>query len=425
MKTSKKILSVLLALMLCLGSFGAVFAGAVTETAATAEAEAYNAAERDYSDVLGDVSAEKAVKYADKLNGLLLKVFEKVDLKSVIYTDEVATVIVRALSELLKNNVTNSMDGNGIKENYPEAYEYLFITCEGKWENVDNAQVKWGITPGDREAFAKVIGLGSTNFGALIIFAGSMGAWFGQEDVYSKALVPLVESLHVGKVEDFSTAMSKGDAGIMEYLATKVCDAIDALIADPVNYATDVLPDFANVYPAAAETISNFAASAGVSVTLPDLNGIIASVGTKLGLTLSEIDAEKLAMMGTASVAESGSDGGFRAEVKGNKPVVFMAIVNYVKENLEDKDNQYALGRILVEKTGYASTETYDSMVEAAKSGDNLMFLAKLFGLVEEISGNIGSSEEMTGWMRFVAKITEFFAKIYKLFAELFLKISR
>lgn len=101
--------------------------------------------------------------------------------------------------------------------------------------------------------------------------------------------------------------------------------------------------------------------------------------------------AERLALMGTASSSESGMTGGFRARVDGNKPVVFMVVVNYAKKNLENKDNQFALGRIVVDKTGYADVKTYDEMVAAAKDGDNFLFLAKLFAVAEEVSRNVGA----------------------------------
>ena len=426
MKTTRKVIAVILSLVVGFSAFGAVTAFALTESAAAADAEAYNAVARDYSDVMGSVSKEKATDYADDLNGLLLKIFEKVDLKSVIYTDQVATTIIRALGELLNNSIVNTMDAAGIQENYPEAYEYLFVTCGGgSWDAVDNAQVKWGITPGDREAFAKAIGYGSTNFGSLIIFAGSMGAFFGQEDVYSNGLAPLVESLHVGKMDAFNTAMALGNAGIMEYIASKVCDAIDALIADPVNYVTDVLPDLARTYPASVTSINTFASSLGASISLPDFNGLVAMLGEKIGLALPEIDVETLAGMGTASVVESGSAGGYRTQINGDKAVVFMAVVNYVKETLSVKDNQYALGRLIVEKTGYASTETYDSMVAAAKDDDTLLFISNLLGLVEEAAGNIGADESLSGFAQFLAKILEFFAKIQKFFVDLLLRLTR
>ncbi len=146
-----------------------------------------------------------------------------------------------------------------------------------------------------------------------------MGAWLGQPDVYTLGLLPLVESLHVGTVDSFQTAMQLGEAGIMEYIMGKVCDAIDALAADPVNYVTNVLPDFARTYPASAAIISKFAGSLGAKVELPTLNGLVASIGEKLGLTLSEFDAERLATMGTAVSAVSGSTGGFRAQINGDK----------------------------------------------------------------------------------------------------------
>ena len=426
MKTTRKVIAVILSLVMGFSAFGAVTAFALTESAAAADAEAYNAVARDYSYVMGRVSKEKATDYADDLNGLLLKIFEKVDLKSVIYTDQAATTIIRALGELLNNSIVNTMDAAGIQENYPEAYEYLFVTCGGgSWDAVDNAQVKWGITPGDREAFAKAIGYGSTNFGSLIIFAGSMGAFFGQEDVYSNGLAPLVESLHVGKMDAFNTAMALGNAGIMEYIASKVCDAIDALIADPVNYVTDVLPDLARTYPASVTSINTFASSLGASIALPDFNGLVTMLGEKIGLALPEIDVEALAGMGTASVVESGSAGGYRTQISGDKAVVFMAVVNYVKETLSVKDNQYALGRLIVEQTGYASTETYDSMVEAAKADDTLLFISNLLGLVEEAAGNIGADESLSGFAQFLAKILEFFAKIQKFFVDLLLRLTR
>lgn len=427
MKMTKKIVSVLLALMLCLGSFAFVIANAATEEAATAEAEAYNALERDFSDVMGNVSYKKAAEYADKLNELIYDTFTNADIKSKIYTNEVATAIIRALADALNTTISNSMKAEGIKENYPEAYEYLFVTCEAKWENIDNSKVNWNITPGDRAAFAKAIGYGSTNFGTTIIFAGAMGEWMGQPDVYTTALLPLIESLHVGTVIPFTEAMALGDAGIVEYVIGKVCDAIDALVADPVNYITDILPDFVRTYPAAADVIVKLvkALLPNGGFSLPTLNELVASLGEKYGLTLSEIDTERLATMGTAKAAISGATGGFRTEINGDKPVVFMAIVDYVKENLEVKDNQYALGRIVVDMTGYASTETYDAMISAVKSGDKLTYLAKLSALAEEISGSIKADSSVPGILRFFARITGFFAKIARFITEFFLGFRR
>lgn len=418
MKKIKKSLAIILAVLICICSMSTVLASAATETQAVADAEAYNAIERDFSAYMGDVKEADAEKAAASLNTALAALLNKIDIKKVVYTDAVATTIIAAIGGLFNSSISSSMSGSAIHENYPEAYEYLFNTVGGgaKWDAVDNAQVKWGITPGNREAFAKAIGYGTSNFGSTIIFAGVMGEWMGQPDVYGTALAPIIESLHVGKLDSFNDAMKLGDNGIMEYLVSKICDAIDMLAANPVDYLCDVLPDFAANFESCMNVIGNLVASLGVSFDLPTFNGVIAMIGDKLGLVLPEVDVEVLSTMGTASAAESAAAGGYRMQINGNKAVVFMALAGYLKEVLADKANQQALTKLVVEKLG-VEYDTFLAMVKGAKEDDTMVFVSSLLNAISQATA--GSSPAISGFTGFIAKIMSIFIAIRDFFRDL------
>ena len=77
-------------------------------------------------------------------------------------------------------------------------------------------------------------------------------------DLYSGAIIPLVESLHVGKMLSFGeyAAASGFDGGkTMEILAGYVADTVEAFAKNPLYYITDVLPDFAASYDVFAKAV--------------------------------------------------------------------------------------------------------------------------------------------------------------------------
>lgn len=426
MKKTRKVLSVLLALVMIVCSFGAVSASALTQSAAEEEATAYNAAERDFSAVMAGTSEKKANAAADNFNKVLIKLFETIDIKSVVYSDSVATTVIKAIAGILKNNIANSVDSNAIKADYPEVYEYLFTTCEGKWDNVDVNAVKWGIE--NREDFAKVIGVGTRNFGDTINTAVAFGSMF-RIDVYGAGLAPIIESLHVGKAETFNDFMALGGgSALMTYVANVICDVVDALAADPVNYLTDALPDVAKTYNPSVATInsflSSFGAMIGLSISLPDFNGLIALVADKIGLTLTEVDVDALALMGRAKAAESGLPDGYRVQIDGNKPVVFMALAGYIKENLENEANQKALGEFIVEKTGLSSKEVFDELFDAVKADDAItVTMEKLSAFVEQVADSLVKKGTGNSFLDIIAKIVRFIAMINAKLLEFYNKI--
>lgn len=430
MKKSKKILSVFLALMMSFSVVGGVTASAATQTDAEANAAEYNAIERDFSAVMGGTSEDKANLTAAGLNKVLVALFEKISLKAAVYSDSVATTVIKAIAGILKNDIANSVDANAIRADYPEAAEYLFTTCEGKWDNVDVNAVKWGIE--NREDFTKVIGIGTRNFGDTVNTLVALGPMFGT-DVYNQALAPIIESLHVGKAKTLNDVMALGGgAAIMEYIANALCDAIDALAADPIGYLTAVLPDVANTFDPSIEILNGFlstiGAMFGANFAVPNLNGIVALVAEKLGLTLTEVDVDALALMGTAKAAESGITDGYRMSIDGNKPVVFMALANYIKKNLENEANQKALGELIVEKTGLSSKEVFDALFDAIKADeDTTVTMEKLSKFVEDIAKAISGngSENANPLVTFFAKIVHFFAMINARLLEFFNKFIK
>lgn len=430
MKKSKKFLSVFLALMMIFSVVGGVTASAATQIDAEANAAEYNAIERDFSAVMGSTSEDKANLTAAGLNKVLVALFEKINLKAAVYSDSVATTVIKAIAGILKNDVANLVDVEAIRADYPEAAEYLFTTCEGKWDNVDVNAVKWGI--GNREDFVKVIGVGTKNFGDTVNLLVALGPAFGT-DVYNQALAPIIESLHVGKAKTFEGVLALGGgAAIMEYIANALCDVIDALAADPIGYLTAVLPDVANTFDPSIAVLNvllgAIGANFGLKIEIPNLNGIVALVAEKLGLTLTEVDVDALALMGTAKAAESGITEGYRMSIDGNKPVVFMALANYIKKNLENEANQKALGELIVEKTGLSSKEVFDALFDAIKADEGTtVIMEKLSQFVADIAEAISNktTEETNPFLAFFAKIVRFFAMINAKLLEIFNSISK
>lgn len=426
MKKSKKFLSVFLALMMIFSVVGGVTASAATQIDAEANAAEYNAIERDFSAVMGSTSEDKANLTAAGLNKVLVALFEKINLKAAVYSDSVATTVIKAIAGILKNDVVNLVDAEAIRADYPEAAEYLFTTCEGKWDNVDVNAVKWGI--GNREDFVKVIGVGTKNFGDTVYFLVALGP-----DVYNQALAPIIESLHVGKAKTLLDVLALGGgAAIMEYIANALCGVIDALAADPIGYLTAVLPDVANTFDPSIAVLNallgKIGADFGLKIEIPNLNGIVALVAEKLGLTLTEVDVDALALMGTAKAAESGIPEGYRMSIDGNKPVVFMALANYIKKNLENEANQKALGELIVEKTGLSSKEVFDALFDAIKADEGTtVIMEKLSQFVADIAEAISNktTEETNPFLAFFAKIVRFFAMINAKLLEIFNSISK
>lgn len=429
MKKSKKFLSVFLALMMIFSVVGGVTASAATQIDAEANAAEYNAIERDFSAVMGSTSEDKANLTAAGLNKVLVALFEKINLKAAVYSDSVATTVIKAIAGILKNDIVNFVDVEAIRADYPEAAEYLFTTCEGKWDNVDVNAVKWGI--GNREDFVKVIGVGTKNFGDIVYFLVALGPEF-KIDVYNQALAPIIESLHVGKAKTLEDVLAlRGGAAIMEYIANALCGVIDALAADPIGYLTAVLPDVANTFDPSIAVLNvllgKIGANFGLEIEIPNLNGIVALVAEKLGLTLTEVDVDALALMGTAKAAESGIKDGYRMSIDGNKPVVFMALANYIKKNLENEANQKALGELIVEKTGLSSKEVFDALFDAIKADEGTtVIMEKLSQFVADIAEAISNkTTEETNLLAFFAKIVRFFAMINAKLLEIFNSISK
>lgn len=426
MKKSKKFLSVFLALMMIFSVVGGVTASAATQIDAEANAAEYNAIERDFSAVMGSTSEDKANLTAAGLNKVLVALFEKINLKAAVYSDSVATTVIKAIAGILKNDVANLVDAEAIRADYPEAAEYLFTTCEGKWDNVDVNAVKWGI--GNREDFVKVIGVGTKNFGDTVNLLVAL-----VPDVYNQALAPIIESLHVGKAKTLQDVLAlRGGAAIMEYIANALCGVIDALAADPIGYLTAVLPDVANTFDPSIAVLNGLLGEIGagfsLEIEIPNLNGIVALVAEKLGLTLTEVDVDALALMGTAKAAESGIKDGYRMSIDGNKPVVFMALANYIKKNLENEANQKALGELIVEKTGLSSKEVFDALFDAIKADEGTtVIMEKLSQFVADIAEAISNktTEETNPFLAFFAKIVRFFAMINAKLLEIFNSISK
>ncbi len=376
----KKIIAVLLSVLIIFSSM-AIVASAATQDDAAAAAEAFNAAKVDYSGVYWKNTPDAVVNFQmKKINSLLAQIVAEKNLKGTFYSDETVTVISAKLAGVT-NTKFDSIDFPGVKAQFPEAYEYITKAKEEKktWETLGT--VPFGVK--DRDSFVKALGAFSANFGGVISLACAMSP-----DLYSGAIIPLVESLHVGKMLSFGeyAAASGFDGGkTMEILAGYVADAVEAFAKNPLYYITDVLPDFAASYDVFAKTVEANPMAAAFGLKMPGLDTLVKGLAANLnGLKLPEIDFDKLAGMATARAVESGSEGGYDVELNGDRAVVFGAILDYLKRVLEDDNNQMIIYNYLSKVLGITDTD-YRDLIAAIKASDIIGIVAALSSILDTL----------------------------------------
>ena len=136
----------------------------------------------------------------------------------------------------------------------------------------------WGVTPGDREAFVKAVNGSNGNLNSTLGFAVLMD-FYGGGNLYN-SLASFLEALHVGTMpESVELFYASGALGSIADIVTK---AIDALVANPLDYLTDVLPDLAYTYGEVASSLQALLEQLGglVSIELPsDFSGVVSMVG--------------------------------------------------------------------------------------------------------------------------------------------------
>lgn len=445
MKKSKKLLALFMAVMMLITCFGAISASAMTnEEAETAVAE-FNANIPDHSDVYASMSAKQWNSTMTALDKTISAVLEKQNLKATVYSDATINMLLPLLAGLIPSdtpmigaNMTPAKLSKYLSDNGKYTKVAAYLGTISNWDEFDAAQAVWGVTAGNREEFVTALSWAlSTNIGGVISLAVGVA-----KDAYNRVLVPILESLHQGAMPDAKTfqANAKVDGKFknelyMTQIINYICDALDDLLATPVAYACEILPDLTYSFGQAMAYLKNASGILGTVVggikdSLPNgLSDVIPMVTDGLGLklTLPEIDENYLITMGTAVVAESGraaTDKGntasYRVKIEGNNTMVFAAVAQYVGEVLQNPDNHVEIGRFVVSKIGPEYEDNYLEIVEAAKNGTALDVADSCLSLVEEFATNIGAQEDVNPVVAFFAKIAAFFSNLAKKIIALF-----
>ena len=445
MKKSKKLLALFMAVMMLITCFGAISASAMTnEEAETAVAE-FNANIPDHSDVYASMSAKQWNSTMTALDKTLSAVLEKQNLKATLYSDATINMLLPMLAGLIPSdtimigaNMTPAKLSKYLSDNGKYTKVAAYLGTISNWDEFDAAQAVWGVTAGNREEFVTALSWAlSTNIGGVISLAVGVA-----KDAYNRVLVPILESLHQGAMPDTKTfqANAKVDGKFknelyMAQIINYICDALDDLLATPVAYACEILPDLTYSFGQAMAYLKNASGILGMVVggikdSLPNgLSDVIPMVTDGLGLklTMPEIDENYLITMGTAVVAESGraaTDKGntasYRVKIEGNNTMVFAAVAQYVGEVLQNPDNHVEIGRFVVSKIGPEYEDNYLEIVEAAKNGTALDVADSCLSLVEEFATNIGAQEDVNPVVAFFAKIVKFFSDLAKKIIALF-----
>ena len=445
MKKSKKLLALFMAVMMLITCFGAISASAMTnEEAETAVAE-FNANIPDHSDVYASMSAKQWNSTMTALDKTLSAVLEKQNLKATIYSDATINMLLPMLAGLIPSdtimigaNMTPAKLSKYLSDNGKYTKVAAYLGTISNWDEFDAAQAVWGVTAGNREEFVTALSWAlSTNIGGVISLAVGVA-----KDAYNRVLVPILESLHQGAMPDTKTfqANAKVDGKFknelyMAQIINYICDALDDLLATPVAYACEILPDLTYSFGQAMAYLKNASGILGMVVggikdSLPNgLSDVIPMVTDGLGLklTMPEIDENYLITMGTAVVAESGraaTDKGntasYRVKIEGNNTMVFAAVAQYVGEVLQNPDNHVEIGRFVVSKIGPEYEDNYLEIVEAAKNGTALDVADSCLSLVEEFATNIGAQEDVNPVVAFFAKVAAFFSNLAKKIIALF-----
>ena len=336
-----------------------------------AEVQAYNAQEKDFSSLFGQILTEENLASAlDSLESTLAPEIQKIDFNSLIFTDKVATVVSKFTAELCGMEFAE-INFAALKKSFPDAYNYVAAEqAAGKtWADIDT--IPFGITVGDKDMFIKACGAGGEHFGdalALCIMVSPTS--------YDDGLIPLLEAFHTGEMPDlkeFVASSGLDGAKRMEDLATKILSIIEPLKAAPLSYLCEILPDIVMSYNKMAEFINADANIAGVGLHMKSLDELLGGLVSSLNITLLEYDLLNFAQCATAKVENSGDNCSKRMALYGDREVVFMTLVNYVVDIAGVEGNIESIINLLSDVTGI-----------------DLSFLITIINTVEELFASLG-----------------------------------
>ena len=106
--------------------------------------------------------------------------------------------------------------------------------------------------------------------------------------------------------------------------------------------------------------------------------------------------------------------------IKGDQPMVFAALMNYVGKTLKIPANQVALSKLIGDQIGMGYGDEIGAIVVAAQGGDALSIADASVALCESIAENLGIKSNNEGIGGFFAKVMAFFNRIARAIVDLF-----
>lgn len=326
-----------------------------------AEVDAYNAQDKDFSAVFAWPATENTVSATiSALDAIIVGSLSDFSIEGAIFSDTFATTIVKLTAKMCSKEISDLVFA-ALKKSFPNAYSFLMeAQSAGKtWADID--VIPFGITAGDRATFIKACATGAEHFGdalAMCLLACPTS--------YEEALVPVFESLHTGpmpEIKDFILYSGLDAAKRMEFVVEKVLEIMDPLLAAPITYLCEFLPDFVASYNKAAAVAANdrdIIDKAGMQL-LP-INELLSMVLSDFGITMPEFDFSTIEKFGNARLAASGDIGGQRMEIVGDKEAVFVSVAGLILAVAKQDGNLEAVASLLKSTLGLETEAVTSAM---------------------------------------------------------------
>lgn len=343
-----------------------------------AEVDAYNAQDKDFSSVFAWPATENTVSaLISTLDGIIVGSLSDFSEEGMIFTDAFATTVTKLTAKMCSKEVSDLVFA-ALKKSFPGAYAFMMeAQSAGKtWADID--LIPFGITPGDRATFVKACAAGSEHFGdalAMCLLACPTS--------YEEALVPIFEALHTGpmpNIKDFILYSGLDSAKRMEFVVEKILEIMDPLLAAPITYLCEFLPDFVASYNKAAAVAQREPAiieKAGMKL-LP-INELLSMILSDFGIVMPEFDFSVVEKFGHARLAASGDIGGQRMEIIGDREAVLVSVAGLIIAIAQQEGNLAAVGNLLKSTLGM-ETEAVETAMSTAGT------------VVSTISGVVGSA---------------------------------
>lgn len=362
-----------------------VFAGERVDC--ESEVQVYNEQKVTYQNLTVGVTEDVLSAELDDLDTKLAAIIAEVNIDSLVYTDAVATLVSRFTAELIEKDFA-SLKFSALKKSFPSAYDYVVSQQQSgaTWETVGT--IPFGITAGDKEMFIKACGAGAAHMGDSLL-----DVVLCAPTSYYDALVPALEATHnesMPSILGFVAKTGLSGAKRIEFMAERILAIIEPIKSAPLTYLCGMLPDFIINYNMACEFINgNEKIAEKVKLTMPTIDSIVQNLISALGMTAPAIDYDYLSKMGTASVSDSGTVGGERVRIDGDREVIFAYLADFITSLFTYENNFSVVERIVtkdlksesVQNSPFASiltSQSANSMIAALvdilaklKTGEN------------------------------------------------------